>query len=232
MCDQCPESYSRCLNCGSITQNKKVDYEYTTETYSTTPPTKTRINKKLRSLLKKDLEVLDYGGGIGRLAHTLKSEGYRTDYYEKSRPAQRLARKHFGIAQAKLNKKYDIIILVDVIEHFHNPERNVEELKKLLKKDGVIYVETPNADDPIARLRGGKWQQLHEDHVTLHTPKSLKRLFQGMIVDVSKEKDVALPFLYWLCYLKQKMLGRTVKFMGRPVQFHFSRKLVCTARKT
>lgn len=41
------------------------------------------------------------------------------------------------------NKKYDVILCFEVLEHIMNPLLFLNELKKILKKDGVIYLSTP-----------------------------------------------------------------------------------------
>lgn len=41
-----------------------------------------------------------------------------------------------------LEKKYDYIACCEVIEHFYNPKKEFELLKKLLKEDGILYLMT------------------------------------------------------------------------------------------
>ena len=42
------------------------------------------------------------------------------------------------------NKKFDIIIISEVLEHLNNPEKVLFELKHKLKKDGLILGSIPN----------------------------------------------------------------------------------------
>ena len=43
------------------------------------------------------------------------------------------------------NEKYDYVIMTDVIEHFHLPDAMMlmDNLKKLVKKGGSLYISTP-----------------------------------------------------------------------------------------
>ena len=47
---------------------------------------------------------------------------------------------------AKILKKFDIITAFDVIEHVLDPLNFLRKLKKKLKKNGIIFVYTPNID--------------------------------------------------------------------------------------
>ena len=51
------------------------------------------------------------------------------------------------------NKKYDIILCFEVLEHIMNPLLFLVELKKLLKDDGVIYLSTPHQKPQIIKAK-------------------------------------------------------------------------------
>jgi SAM-dependent methyltransferase len=42
------------------------------------------------------------------------------------------------------NNKYDLIIFLDVFEHFENPQEVLKRLKELLQENGVILLKVPN----------------------------------------------------------------------------------------
>ena len=46
----------------------------------------------------------------------------------------------------KLNSKFDVIILNQVIEHIHDPLKLFEILSKLISNEGIVIIETPNTD--------------------------------------------------------------------------------------
>lgn len=53
---------------------------------------------------------------------------------------------------AILDKKFDIIICLEVIEHVYSPFHLIQGCNKLLKTDGRILVSTPNVHDGVSRV--------------------------------------------------------------------------------
>ena len=45
----------------------------------------------------------------------------------------------------RIDKKFDIIVMTEVLEHFSaNPRVSICKIADMLKEDGVIYLSTPN----------------------------------------------------------------------------------------
>lgn len=58
---------------------------------------------------------------------------------------------------AELNRKFDIIVMRDVLEHIHNQERFMHYVKIFLKKDGLFFLGFPPWQNPF----GGHQQMCH-----------------------------------------------------------------------
>lgn len=70
------------------------------------------------------------------------------------------------------NKKFDIVILQDVLEHVPDPEATIKKIRTLLSKTGIIYISTPNRFSllnafsdphwnlPVVALFSRKWVKL------------------------------------------------------------------------
>lgn len=111
-------------------------------------------------LIKEKSEVLEIGPAIGTLAKHLKEEKQcQVDIVEIDSDAGKNAEKfarHACIGEiegdverpewfeAYKEMRYDYIVLLDVIEHIRYPERLLEKLKELLKKEGYLLISTPN----------------------------------------------------------------------------------------
>jgi ubiquinone/menaquinone biosynthesis C-methylase UbiE len=48
---------------------------------------------------------------------------------------------------------FDIVICSEVLEHVPNPRKILKEMHRILKRNGLAIISTPNADNKISRLR-------------------------------------------------------------------------------
>jgi SAM-dependent methyltransferase len=76
---------------------------------------------------------LDFGAGPGSvISKILRDRRYNIKLYDP----------FFHNFPELLNEKYDYIVCCEVIEHFHNPDKEFRLLKKLLKPLGCLYCMT------------------------------------------------------------------------------------------
>jgi 2-polyprenyl-3-methyl-5-hydroxy-6-metoxy-1,4-benzoquinol methylase len=72
---------------------------------------------------------------------------------------------------------FDLIIMNNLIEHVRDPVQELRKARSLLKKGGVIFVETPNTDSWDFKFCGKYWGGLHTPrHTFLFNPKSTHSL--------------------------------------------------------
>ncbi|MBX3255535.1 MAG: class I SAM-dependent methyltransferase [Chitinophagaceae bacterium] len=128
-----------------------------------------------KSVLKKipttGLSVLDVGGGTGNVLDTLKKADKRINYTEIidiDLNAKEIAEKkgHVYVCTSAetyhTNKKFDIILLLNIIEHISNPARLIQKATDMLTDNGFIIIKTPNAKSLDARLfKNYYWGGLH-----------------------------------------------------------------------
>lgn len=86
----------------------------------------------LKEFKKEDIG-LDFGcGKDSPIVKILRNNEYKIFEYDP----------YFFDDKKLLNQKYDYIACCEVIEHFYNPKKEFELLKKLLKENGVLYLMT------------------------------------------------------------------------------------------
>ena len=85
--------------------------------------------------------------------------------------------------------KFDIITMKFVIEHLTNPNAFIERASKLLNKNGVLFISTPDIASPKARLQSVNWHSLNEPniktgHILWFNRDSLMHLGQRAGLDI------------------------------------------------
>lgn len=83
---------------------------------------------------------LDFGAGTGPvITHVLQQSGYHVNLYDP----------FFWRHPEHLKLTYDYIACCEVIEHFHNPEKEFGLLRSLLTPNGALYCMTALYNDEI-----------------------------------------------------------------------------------
>lgn len=171
-------------NFQSINRSKIITGLYNFEEYQ-------KIEGKLRKWFerltdeavkyKKSGNVLDIGAGYGLFSTILQRKGnFVTDLLE---PEQKIKynlkiNKFYKSSFENFNSrdKYDIIVMMDVIEHFADPLKNLKKIKNLLNDDGILIIQTPNYRSLMAKIcRDWAWWMI-EDHKFFFSPKSLGKI--------------------------------------------------------
>lgn len=97
--------------------------------------------------------VLEAGCGLGYFTYALRRGGYDILGLDISREAVEKARQAYGdlyVAESvesyasSANKKFDAIVMVEVIEHLEDPLTTLESAARLLSPGGAIVLTTPN----------------------------------------------------------------------------------------
>ena len=153
-------------------------------------------------------KVLDIGGGQGLVSLELKKKGCRVTGIDQCSLmyAENYDEYHQkDIESASLDfdfSKFDVILMLDIIEHLSNPE---EFLDSLRAKSGLneprIIVTSPNIAFWIIRLQllfgqfnYGKQGILDKTHKRLFTFKTLKKIFNQCGYEILKVKGIPAPY--------------------------------------
>ena len=93
---------------------------------------------------------------------------------------------HGNFMQMEFSRKFDLITMVHVIEHFHDPLPAVLKMKKLLNPGGIVFIRTPlNDTEGLTRWHLTKFH--FSVHPIIFSQRSLKMLFQTAGFDVALE---------------------------------------------
>lgn len=170
-------------------------------------------------------DILDLGCAEGRLAARLAGAGHRVSIADVAPSQLRHAEAFAAKAGAALagsyacnieegagafgGKRFDAVFFMDVVEHLRNPVQGLVHIRSLLKDDGLLILNTPNAATPYRFLwhlfrRGaraidysdpGKLGDFHfqtYDYLTLE--KTLN--FVGLRIEAVVPNRVTLPRVF------------------------------------
>ncbi|MBI5055303.1 MAG: class I SAM-dependent methyltransferase [Nitrospirae bacterium] len=95
-------------------------------------------------------KLLDIGCATGVFLDLARKKGWNTRGVELSKWASGYARENFGldVFTGTLEQTYfpdqsfDVVTAWDVLEHLPNPVVFLKEIKRILKKDGTLYINT------------------------------------------------------------------------------------------
>ncbi|HEY9610892.1 class I SAM-dependent methyltransferase [Allocoleopsis sp.] len=196
-------TFYHCLECDALfihpVPRERLLEIYPSNYYSFTPTKKSLVHqvknwldgkiyrKIFKNLTGNNLKVLDVGGGEGWELTLIKEIDERvtfTQVVDIDTGAAELARKNghqyfcgriedFGTAD-----KFDLILLLNLIEHVENPYEVLKKIYNLLSQQGVILVKTPNYESWDAKIfRHLNWGGYHcPRHWVLFTKNSFEQV--------------------------------------------------------
>jgi 2-polyprenyl-3-methyl-5-hydroxy-6-metoxy-1,4-benzoquinol methylase len=137
---------------------------------------------KVREFRPQARALLDVGAGTGLLVAQARGLGLDAIGVEPSHALVEAAATHNGVEllqgtfpHAKLQgRKFDVITLVDVIEHVSRPVELLRECAQALSPDGIVVAVTPDVRSIAARLLGKRWWHFRVAHVGYFSRRSMK----------------------------------------------------------
>lgn len=155
------------------------------------------------NLIDEGEEVLDIGCATGYFAERLKEKKCKVIGIEIEPSAAKLAEKFcqkvfvgdvMNIASFPIHKNaFDVILMLDVLEHLKDPKIALSSVKNYLKNEGRLIISTPNiAHISIrAKILVGKFDYqefgiLDKTHLHFFTKKSLIKIIKKAGLSVSK----------------------------------------------
>jgi len=134
------------------------------------------------------------------------------------------------------NGKFDIAIMLDVIEHIDNLEELILIVSKNLKSGGVFMLTTGDWSSLVSRLTGASWRLMAPPaHLWYLTPQSIDILMQrnGMVRIEKSYPWKIVPFnliikqaLLMLGFKSEIFLTKNFRTIGFPANLYDSMRLV------
>lgn len=126
---------------------------------------------------------MDIGCSNGTFLDIFKKKGHETWGVEPSTTGDRARIKGHRVIRASFEKAklpssyFDLVILNHTLEHLKNPKQILQKVKKILKKDGILYIDVPNVGSLLSKIMGKRWPYLLPDeHLWQFDRTSLSKL--------------------------------------------------------
>jgi len=89
----------------------------------------------------------------------------------------------------------DVVVSLQVIEHLASPECFVRECARVLNRNGLFLIATPNPVGISAKLLKGNWQGYDRDHVSLYIPNIWRALLEQEGFEILQDGTTGLSGL-------------------------------------
>lgn len=224
--------FFKCKKCGLIFLYPQPDLKtLISDFYSKKSGYHTKLSKDLNAIknynkkfvkiidklarLKLQGNLLDVGCSNGEFMFLAEKAGFKTFGIELNKDTASIAMNNgLEIFNGTLEEAafkdgyFSVIYLGDVIEHVPNPDILIKECKRILKREGIIVISTPNIDCFWARATGFicrlfkfPWSVLLPPyHLFLFSESNLKKFISGLNFNILETK-------YYSCSLRHELGG-------------------------
>ena len=188
---------------------------------------RTRFMERTTGRLTPETRILDVGCGMNDLLWSIQQTrgcvGTGLDFKEEMVAFVR-DRLKMPIIKGTLSNagipdgSYDVVTMMEYLEHESDPRKTLEEARRVLKPGGHLAIEVPYVEGWPARRFGPKWWNLDVPrHLVYFTPKTLARMLDECGFELVRVDPFTVPLyigssvLLWLGYrfdINDKFLGR------------------------
>lgn len=196
----------RCKDCGFVYADALLQQELIA-IYEALVDTDYQAGKENRQLqmasildrvmpdFEQEGNVLDIGAGTGLLVREAQDRGWDAIGVEPSHWAARVAAEENGVLVLQGlfphpdlgDRKFDLVTLIDVIEHVTQPLELLSQIRPHVTGSGRLVVATPDINSFCARILGSKWWHMRPAHVCFFDSTSMRKALDHAGFDLVRQ---------------------------------------------
>jgi len=165
--------------------------------------------------------ILDVGSGTGAFLNEMRRNGWYTTGLEPDADARTIAKSLYGLDLADASRLYqlpadhfDAITLWHVLEHVHELEEYIQQLRKLLNKKGRLFIAVPNYTAFDAAIYKECWAAYDVPRHLYHfSPRSMTVLMERHGLKVLRYKPMWYDSFY-ISLLSSKYKHRKTNWLA------------------
>jgi len=194
-------------------------------------------------------KLVDVGCGYGSFLALAIQRGWQARGVDISEHAASVASKKAGaeVFAGTLDDagfadgEFDAVALNDSFEHFADPNAQLKQISRILKPDGVLFLNTPNqsallrvAADAIYRLSAGAIaypvkKLYHEFHLYYYTEATLRRILEKHGLEIVELVRKPIPFIKARGNYLERLIVRSFSYVESMLGREF--EILAVARK-
>ena len=212
---------------------------------------------KLIHQYKPTGNFLDVGTNMGFFLRNAKRwNGWNLYGVEPSPSLSDMARKYFGLnvktaflEEAGFESEFfDVVTMTDVFEHIANPDKILNEVRRIIKPDGILFIKVPNGLFNLFKFKMAKWMGRLKDydifdsyeHVVHYSHKTLNKMlvkYGFKVIKVKIGRPIQLPVWHkyvghfyqypspW-CLDYKRQTGRSLLYFLSKAEFYLRGKKI------
>jgi len=161
-------------------------------------------NSELKHIqkFKASGKLLDIGSNMGFFLRKAKEKGFDTLGVEPAPALAEIAKQKFDlkIVNSFFKKEYfeeksfDVVTMIDVLEHVTTPKEILKDIHYVLKDDGILCVKVPNGNYNVLKLKLARLMKKEQafdifdsyEHVVHYSIKTMKQMLEQCGLRVKK----------------------------------------------
>lgn len=158
--------------------------------------------------------ILDVGANLGHFIQQAQQQ-YTAVGIEPSAAVVAWGREHLNVCleHGSIERdnptyvgRFGAVTMFDVLEHLPDPRAALRRSRRYLTSEGHLFITTPDASAPMARLLGSHWYYVDLlEHISLFTAANLARLLRECGFRVIERRTFGRR--YRLSYIERRLRG-------------------------